>query len=281
MDLTVLIEPWRPNLLTWIHRAEARALVGELRATGRDPAVSTFRRDRVPRATPLLVRVSDPVMVEAVQALTAAKVVYCWPGPAALTRCYDKYSAAQIVSARGVPGVDGPRTALANEAEDLPRPLVLKPRRGSDSIGLRMLDKGPVPARLRDADWLAQERLRGVEITVAMIGNRVGAPLVIELPDGVPYTFLRKYALRPRRSPLADPALAARVRHAAGGIADALGVDWAVRIDFIYQQTADRLHFLECDAAPLVGPRSAFAASFVAADFPRATQLHWLLRDAA
>jgi predicted ATP-grasp superfamily ATP-dependent carboligase len=277
MDLTVLIEPWRPNPLAWIHRAEALALVAELRAAGCNVAVTTFRCDSIPHAEHLLVRVSDPVMIEVVQALTTADITYFGPGPEALAPCYDKYMAWQIVSAQGV---DGPQTTLANEAKDLPRSLVLKPRWGSDSIGLRMLEQGSVPVRLRNADWLAQERLRGVEITVGMIGDRVGAPLVIALPEGVPYTFLRKYALRPPHARLADAALAARVRREAQRVSEALGIDWAVRIDFIYQQKTDRLHFLERDAAPLVGPRSAFAASFAAAGYARAAQLRWLLRAA-
>jgi hypothetical protein len=40
----------------------------------------------------------------------------------------------------------------------------------------------------------------------------------------------------------------------------------------------DRLVFLECDAAPLVGPASAFAASLAAAGMARDAQLHRLLR---
>jgi len=278
VDLAVLIEPWRPSLLGWIHRAEGRALVAELRASGRDPVLTTFLRDPPASAPPPLVRVSDPMMIHVVQALTSANIIYYGPGLSALTRCYDKYAAWQIVSAQGI---DGPQTTLADEAACLPRPLVLRPRRGSDSIGLRVLAKGPVPARRRNADWLAQEQVYGAEITVAMIGNRVGTPLVIALPEGVPYTFLRKYVLRPPHAPLADAALATRVRRTAQQAAEALGIDWAVRIDFIYQRTADRLHFLECDAAPLVGPRSAFAASLAAAGYARAAQLRWLLGEAA
>lgn len=137
-----------------------------------------------------------------------------------------------------------------------------------------------MPVRLRNPDWIAQERVQGVEITVAMVGNRIGAPLVIALPPGVPYTFLRKYALRPSRAPLADAALAPRVQRDATCVAEALGADWAVRIDFIYQPESDRLHFLECDAAPLAGPGSAFAASLAAAGYSRAAQLRLLLRDA-
>ena len=60
-------------------------------------------------------------------------------------------------------------------------------------------------------------------------------------------------------------------------MAATLGADWAVRIDWIHERTSGRLWFLECDAAPLVGARSAFAASLSAAGIERAEQLQRLL----
>jgi D-alanine-D-alanine ligase-like ATP-grasp enzyme len=54
-----------------------------------------------------------------------------------------------------------------------------------------------------------------------------------------------------------------------------LGIDWAARVDFIVRDGTP--FFLECDAAPLVGPDSAFAASFAAAGVERAAQLRWLV----
>jgi hypothetical protein len=41
----------------------------------------------------------------------------------------------------------------------------------------------------------------------------------------------------------------------------------------------ERLRFLECDVAPLVGTRSAFAASLAASGIARAEQLRLLLND--
>jgi hypothetical protein len=53
-------------------------------------------------------------------------------------------------------------------------------------------------------------------MTVAVFDGRIaGMPLRIHLPEGVPYSFFRKYLLRPPRAPLADAALAERVRRAA------------------------------------------------------------------
>lgn len=60
-------------------------------------------------------------------------------------------------------------------------------------------------------------------------GRIAGTPLRIHLPEGAPYSFFRKYLLRPARAPLADAALAERVRSTALGIARMFAVDWAAR----------------------------------------------------
>ena len=116
-------EPWRAHPLAWIHRAEARSIARELGAQ--------LISGKVPPGS--LLRLSDPVMVEAVHTL---RVPYFGPGSAALERCYDKYEACRRVAG-------APRTFLASEAHSLPVPFVLKPRRGSDSIGVQLV--GDVP----------------------------------------------------------------------------------------------------------------------------------------
>ena len=92
----------------------------------------------------------------------------------------------------------------------------------------------------------------------------------------MPYSFARKYLMRPRRVPIIDK----RVQDAALRIAALLGVDWAARVDFIYDRRRDRLCFLECDAAPLIGLGSAFADSLAAGGMPRAGQLARLILGA-
>jgi D-alanine-D-alanine ligase-like ATP-grasp enzyme len=272
MAITLLIDPWRPDPLAWIHRAEARAIARELRESGRTVRLLPFREHAVatlPRG-PLVLRVSDPVMLVAARALARAAIPYIGPGAAALEQCYDKYHAYRRAIEHDI---DGPATALAQEADALAYPLVLKPRRGSDSIGLRVRRAGPIPARARTDRTIAQEFVRGSELTVGALGEEVGAPLHILLPEGTPYRFWRKYLLPPRRSPVRDLTLHTRVREAARRITALFGVDWAARVDFIHETATDRLRFLECDAAPLVGPASAFAASLAAAGMERGEQL--------
>ncbi len=279
MTLTVVCEPRRPHPLAWIHRAEAHSIAEELRRAGRAVDIVSFRADAVSGlpAGPLLLRVSDPVMSRATQLLGRASIPYIGPGAAVMERCYDKYEAGRIATAGGV---DCPVTALASAAGTTPFPLVVKPRRGSDSIGVRLLPRGPIPARRQTRDFIVQEHVRGAELTIAVHRGRAGMPLQIFLPEGTPYSFLRKYLLPPRKAPLADAVLAGRVRETAVKIAGLFGVDWAARIDLIHETGSGRLRFLECDAAPLVGADSAFAASFAAAGVPRAEQLRLLLNEA-
>lgn len=275
--LIVLIDPWRVDALVWLHRAEARAIVRELRAAGHPVDVGAFDRGRLPRAARILLRLSDPVMIDAVRALEAAGIGYRGPGAKALERCYDKWHAHQTVSRAGI---DGPETRLAVDDGKFGRPVVLKPRRGSDSIGLCVLRSGPLPERLRNEATLVQPQIFGAELTVGVIDGHAGEPLRLELAEGVPYTFHRKYLRPPKRAPLTDRTLAVRVQHTALAAARALGVDWAARVDFIRERASGRLLFLECDAAPLVGPASAFAASLAAGGMARAEQLARLLGEA-
>jgi D-alanine-D-alanine ligase-like ATP-grasp enzyme len=223
-----------------------------------------------------ILRLSDPMMLRAVEALSSARVPYIGPGFETMKRCYDKYTASRLVSASGI---TCPRTELGSEADRVEPPVVVKPRWGSDSIGLRLYGRGPVPAARRNERYVVQRQIRGAEITVGVLNDEAGAPLHIRTPHGTPYTFLRKYVVRPRIVPLADRRLAARVRAEARRIAATLGVDWAARVDFIHEAVTDLLYFLECDVAPLIGPGSAFDTSLRAAGVARSEQLKRLFPD--
>ena len=276
MEVAVVIEPRRAHPLAWIHRREARAIAGELARADHAVTQIEFRDDAVADLPPgpLLLRLSDPVMLVAARALGRAGISYLGPSAAVMARCYDKWVAHGIASAAGI---DCPATALASGAAGLSFPLIVKPRWGSDSLGMRLVRSAPVPQRARSAGFIAQERIVGAELTVAVISDCVGMPLRLDLPEGTPYSFARKYLLRPGRSPLADETLAERVRRLATEIAGVFAVDWAARIDLIHETATGRLRFLECDVAPLVGPASAFAASLAAAGVTRAEQLELLL----
>jgi D-alanine-D-alanine ligase-like ATP-grasp enzyme len=280
VSITLLCDPWRLHPLSWIHRAEAHAVAEELRRAGHEVKVTPYRSDSISNlpAGPLLLRLSDPVMLNAVQALTSVGLSFIGPGAEVMARCYDKYEAYRIATANGV---DCPTTALAIDSNGVSFPSMLKPRRGSDSLGVRLLRDGRIPMRFRSDAYLTQEHVRGSELTVAVLDAQVGMPLHIQLPEGVPYSFVRKYLLRPPLTPVADTVLGERVRDAALKIAAVFGVNWAARIDLIHETDADRLRFLECDVAPLVGAGSAFAASLRSAGIDRDEQLRMLIGEIA
>ena len=270
--LIVFHDAWRLHPLAWIHRSEARRIAWELRRSGHAVRRSVFVRSAIAdlSAGRCILRLSDPVMFEAVEALSSAKVPYIGPGFEAMKRCYDKYAATRLLAARGF---TCPETELGIDADRIDFPIVLKPRRGSDSIGLRHYAHGPVPACKRNERYIIQRYIRGPNITIGVLNGQAGTPLHIQSPDGALYTFARKYVLRPRIVPLPENKFATRVRAEAVQIAATLGVDWAARIDFIHEPHADMLYFLECDVAPLLGRGSAFDTSLRAAGFTRSEQL--------
>jgi len=208
-------------------------------------------------------------MLRLTEELTRAGIAYYGPRAAVMQRCYDKLRATRLAQADGIAC---PRTLPGDAAAEPDFPLIVKPRRSSDSIGLRLLRKGPLPARYRTSDYLVQEYVRGREITVALIGTRIGQPLELALPAGATYSFARKYLRRPRREPVQDAALAGRVRETALKLAQLFAVNWAARVDFVCEP-GGRLCFLECDAAPMLALGSAFAASLTAGGIERSAQL--------
>ena len=276
ISITVVHDSWRPRPLAWIHRAEARSVAEELRNAGYAIRLVRYRADEIAGlpSGPMLLRLSDPVMCTATRVLTGTGTSFIGPSAYVMKRCYDKYEAYRIATARGI---DCPATALANDADTLPFPLVFKPRKGSDSIGVRLLRRGPLLGGLRSDGYIVQEYVRGAELTLAVLRGRVGTPLQILLPDGTLYSFARKYVLRPGRTTVTDVRLAERVRRVALEIFRIFDVHWAARIDLIHETATDRLRFLECDVAPLIGARSSFAASLEAAGMGRAEQLRILL----
>src|SRR5262249_4904529 len=132
---------------------------------------------------PILLRLSDPEMLRVAELLSRAGKAYFGPRAAVMQVCYDKLQATRLAEAAGIAC---PRTLPGDAAGALDFPLIAKPRRSSDSIGLRLLGKGPLPTRYRTAEYLVQEYVRGRELTVALIGSRIGRALALALPAGAP-----------------------------------------------------------------------------------------------
>jgi D-alanine-D-alanine ligase-like ATP-grasp enzyme len=217
---------------------------------------------------PLLLRLSDAVMLAVSAELTRAGTPYVGPSAAVMQTCYDKLAATRLVADAGIPC---PATAPIEETAGMEFPLIAKPRRGSDSLGVRVVRRPPIPSFR--GEYIAQEFVRGSELTVAVMRGVAGMPLQFDLPEGTPYTFARKYFFRVAKSVIVDEA----VRQTALHIAQLLAVNWAARIDFMRSSRDGRLYFLECDVAPMIGADSAFAQSLAAAGVARADQLRLLV----
>ena len=119
MSVTIVCESWRPHPLAWIHRTEAHAIAEELRRSGVAAGLVRFREHAVSSLPegPLLLRLSDPVMLSAARALEDASIPFLGPRAAVMERCYDKLEAHRLAAANGV---ESPGTALACEAAGMP-----------------------------------------------------------------------------------------------------------------------------------------------------------------
>jgi carbamoyl-phosphate synthase large subunit len=88
----------------------------------------------------------------------------------------DKLRTAHFLASRGVPAPrSGRLDEVMAEPDAWPWPLMLKPRAGSSSVGIRILSSPHQLAELGGSrDYLAQELLRGDEYTVNMFFDRAG-----------------------------------------------------------------------------------------------------------
>jgi hypothetical protein len=177
MEVAVIIEPWRAHPLAWIHRGEGRAIARELGQANRPVTVLPFRADRAAELPPgSLLRLSDPAMFAAAQALGRAGIRATSVRALQSARCMTNgwRTASRTPPAWTVP------TALAPDA-GFRLPLVVKPRCGSDSLGMRLVRAAHSAKRAR-ARASSQERIVGAELTVGVIHDCVGMPLRIDLP---------------------------------------------------------------------------------------------------
>src|SRR5437773_2515670 len=115
-----------------------------------------------------------------------------------MERCYDKYEVHCVVIANNI---NCPTTALTNETNTIPFPLILKPKHGSDSINIRLLKNSPIPTHTQTDDYITQQYIRNTELTVTVFRDQTGMPLHILLPKETPYSFFRKYLLQPHHAP--------------------------------------------------------------------------------
>jgi D-alanine-D-alanine ligase len=210
----------------------------------------------------------------ATRELTGKGLPYAGPSYRVLESCYDKLFAYRTI---GAAGIDYPPTSWDAQSLSFQKPFLVKPRRGSDSLGVRILPNH-IPAKYRTEHFLIQQFVDGKEITVGYLDGLVGHPFEILRPPGTIYSFARKNIFRTRKRPLEDAGSVNKIGEVVKKVCSLMGIDWAARVDFLYETREERLYFLECDAAPLIHKTSAFAMTLELAGMNRPLQIEALLR---
>jgi len=176
----------------------------------------------------------------------ALGAVICMSGPEAIALCRDKERMERFLARRGIcRTIPGRRLSEVQEAE-LHFPLVIKPRDGRSSQGLRVIGDREefdfVAGRLRgEADrYLVQEKIPGRVVTVDVVRDAESGRCV-SLP--------RRELLRT----LNGAGTSVQVfRHEAleqqcRDLAEAIGIRGCVNFEFIQQEGTGEFYFLECN----------------------------------
>jgi D-alanine-D-alanine ligase len=193
--------------------------------------------------------------------LEAAGVAYAGCDAVASALCLDKARTKRAVAAQGVavaPGVEFTAEAKPTAeqlVERLGREIVFKPNADGSSVGLAICEGlEAIAEKLAAIDggaWLAEQRIRGRELTVGLLHGR-GLGVVEIVPKSGVYDFTSKYTkgltsyLAP--APL-DPEAEAKARAAAETAYAACGCRDYARIDFM-MTPQNELFLLEINTLP-------------------------------
>ncbi len=276
--ILVIAPPLSRDPVSWVHRVEAWMLARELLAMGYEATVIVYENPQTLNSSDgiNLLRLSDALMVKATRELTSAGIKYAGPSPGALEESFDKLFADGQVEKFGV---FCPSTFTAVDSSALEPPLLLKPRHGSDSLGIRICRDGKIPKSRRTSEYLVQPFILGADVTVAVLKGKVGTPLQVMRPERKLYSFFRKNLMKTKKTELDDPDLSNRIQELAAQVAEIFAIDWAARVDFLYEKGSGRIYFLECDAAPTIGSSSSFAESLRRMGVTREEQIALIVGD--
>jgi D-alanine-D-alanine ligase len=216
---------------------------------------------------------------------------YTGSGVAASALCMDKHLTRLALAAEGLRTARGllvtPRAwrdaragTLARAAELLGDGVFAKPRWGGSSVGMRFVEDARALEEALDGlvgageQVLLEARVRGVECTCAVLGNRGdelrALPLVEIVPRGAGwFDYREKYdaagaeELCPPRS--IDEATCAQVQALALRAHEAAGCDGYSRTDFIVPADGGAPVALEINTLPGLTPRSLVPQAAAAA----------------
>lgn len=230
-------------------------------------------------------------------------VPYVGSGVLASALAMDKVAAKAMLAASGLDVARGfpvtarenatDPTAVARKAQELGYPLAVKPVRQGSSFGITMVDRpDQLPAAVVDAlryddRVLVEERLRGPELTVGVIGNdELEALPVIEIVtkhDFFDYRAKYDPELTEEICPARVPAdVARRAQDLAIRAHGALGCRGLSRSDFVW--SGERMPILEVNTIPGMTRNSLLPKAARVAGIPFGELLErlvgWALEDA-
>lgn len=213
--------------------------------------------------------------------LEAAGFAYAGCGPLSSRVCMSKPASKALMEAAGVPV---PRS-VNFRFPDIPSAGALRGVLGGDGIILKPADKGSsvglyaargeeelaqALSEISEGSWLAEEMLRGRELSVGVIfGKATG--IVEIIPDGGVYDFKRKYTPGSTRyefpAKISDDASSA-VARAAERAFEACGCRDFARVDFILSDEAGpAFAALEINTLPGMTPTSLLPKSAACAGY--------------
>lgn len=180
---------------------------------------------------------------------------------------------------------DSERYDLGDIIETLSLPVVIKPNGSGSSLGITIandkseLKKGIRRAFSHDKDILLEQRVRGRELTVAVIGcggNAEALPIIEIVPKiSAWFDYRAKYEaggseeICPARIP---KKIERKVRDLSLRVYAAIGCKDAARADFIWEEETGFVYFLEINTIPgmtaeSLVPKAARAAGMTFSQF--------------
>ena len=189
-------------------------------------------------------------------------IPYTGSGVLASALAMDKAMAKSVLAANGI---DVPRGVVVSKATDRPAiapPAVVKPVENGSSVGVTMVDDASgYPAAIAEAltydrRALVEERIRGIELTVGVIGpddDLQALPVIEIVPKRAFFDYRAKYdsgasdEICPARVP---EAVARRAQDIAIRAHRALGCRAISRLDLIWSAETDRMVALEVNTMP-------------------------------
>ena len=192
--------------------------------------------------------------------LEAAGIHYCGSDSAASRLCMAKDQTKLLAQELGInapKGIafDGADVPLADAVINKLGPsLIIKPTDKGSSVGLQFSEHrsalGIALSQIRSGRWLIEERIRGRELTVGLLGGKALGVVEILSASGV-YDYRAKYtkgATEYRYPAELEPEVESQIRQSSERLFEACGCRDFARADFLLE--GDRLYFLEINTLP-------------------------------